>query len=273
MRSLKNWGRLLARASAARGRMSRLACGASIVGAFLLCGASVARADSVTMTLQNDVSMLRTGYVTLWSAGSNPSTDTPGLSEHVYIGQFQWQQTGTPNPLLASHFGSFCIELPQEINCGPTYTYGTGTPLAQAAVAANPADDLGFSPMGSARAALINELFVQDYAQVTNAACAAQFQIAIWDAIYNYDYATPHLQFTGISTTTADTWYTNAVNALNANNGVAPDANLVVLTNPCAQDQVTVSAAPLPKPVTVGLALLSTLGIVQLVRRRISPQG
>jgi hypothetical protein len=273
MRYQKNWGRLPARASAARGRMSGLASVAIIVGAYLVSGARVAHADSVTMTLQNNVSMLRTGHVTLWSAGSNPATDTPGLSENVYIGQFQWQQTGTPNPLLASHFGSFCIELPQEINCGPTYTYGTGTPLAQAAIAANPADDLGFGPMGSDRAALINELFVQDYAQVTNAACAAQFQIAIWDAIYNYDYAAPHLQFTGISTTTADSWYANAVNALNANGGVGPDAHLVVLTNPCAQDQVTVSAAPLPKPVTIGMALLSTLGIVQLVRRRTAPQG
>jgi hypothetical protein len=258
------WLGWVKRAAASHRHVSWLACGAGVLGAFLFCGTPVARADSVTMTLQNDMSMLRSGCVTLWAAGSTPGTDAPSMSKNVYIGEYQWQQAGTPTGGLASHFGTFCIELPQGFPGGPTFTYDTGTPLGQSPVATPETIDLGFGPMGPGRAAMINELFAQDYAQVTSAAAAAQFQIAVWDAIYNYGYATPYLKVTGISTTTADAWYTDAANALTANGGVAPDAHLVVLTNPEAQDQVTVSTAPLPGPLTIGLALLAGLAVVRV---------
>lgn len=240
----------------------------ALVAALALIGAAVpaARADSVTITLQNDVSMLKSGVVTLWSPGTTPGTDPAALHTNIYIGEYQWQQTGTPSPLLGSQFGTFCIELPQGFAGGPTFTFDTSTPLGQSPVALPPSDDLGFGAMGPDRAALINELFAEDYAQVTTAATAAQFQIALWEAIYDFEYPTPYLSVTGISTTTADAWYANAVNDLAANGGVAPDANLVVLTNPTAQDQITV-AAPLPKPSVVGLAILGLLGAARATRR------
>lgn len=267
MGTLKHRVGRVARVLAHRGSAARLACCAGLLGVVLVGRPHVARADSVTMTLQNDTSMLQAGCVTLYAEGSTPATATPGMHEWVYIGEFHWQQTGTPSGLLGNTFGTFCIELPQSLDGGPTFTYDAGTALGQSAVASSPSIDLGFSPIGSARAALVNELFAQDYSKVTNAASAAQFQIAIWDSIYNYGYSTPYLSFTGISTTLADGWYADAVTALNANGGAAPDANLVVLTNPNAQDQITVAAAPLPAPAALGLLLLSGLGAFRMVRR------
>ena len=268
MGTLKHRIKRVARVLTDRRLAARVACCAGLSGVVLAAAPRVACADSVTMTLQNDTSLLQAGCVTLYAEGSNPATATPSMHEWVYIGEFHWQQTGTPSGLLGNTFGTFCIELPQSLDGGPTFTYDTGAPLGQSAVASSPSVDLGFSPIGPDRAAMINELFAQDYWKVTNAASAAQFQIAIWDSIYNYDYSTPYLSFTGISTTVADGWYADAVHALSANGGAPPDANLVVLTNPDAQDQITVAAAPLPAPASLGLLLLGGMGVFHVVRHR-----
>ena len=216
--------------------------------------------------------------------GSSPSVA-------YYPGVVNWTvktpPAGKPNaswaPAVGSNFTTFCIELPQEIYPGNVYTYqltalanapNPGTPPAQATP--------GTPGMGAIKAGAIEELWGQDHSSIgTNGTDGAAFQLAVWKLEYDWgtsafdSFSAGNFRATGNTTALAQarSW----LDAVKNNPNSATPANLIALTDPYIQDQVTELpggaqphlAAPAPPGVT--LAAIGAFFLLLFVRRHRTP--
>jgi hypothetical protein len=160
------------------------------------------------------------------------------------------------NPLYA-----FCIELPQSISGGGTYTYSV-LDLADAPLPAVPASGV---PMGSAKADYIRELWAEHYADVVNNVTAAAFQLAIWEIVYENSGTWDVTAWDGTQDSFKVTGYLSGVDTL-ANSwlaGVADVggsmANLYALSSNSYQDIIV--EVPVPAAFILGMLGLSAAGI------------
>lgn len=224
----------------------------SIVIAFIVTTTFALFTDAATITATFD-SVAGGGIVVI------PSLNGASLGAGL-AGQYLWtQNSGTPVLGSTGQFVTFCIELTQDINFNqPPYEYT----IADLATAPRPSDTMNPSGMGSAKADQIRELWGQDYSKVVDNSSAATFQFAIWRILYG-NSLTLDAGNAGLLAT-ADGW----INALDSN---GRRADLIALTSPTAQDQITI-ATPLPSGAWGGLLLIGVLRIFR-VRRNARLEG
>lgn len=222
--------------------------GAALVAvAAAWCLAAPARAD-VTTTFSD----VNPGEVVTLSNG-----------ETGWAGQYNFTKA-TGN--ITGNFGSFCIDISQNIYGGQTVTFQL------ASLASAPNDGPNSPGMGALRAELIEELWYSDHtAALASASNAAAFQVAIWEIINetntdpngNLALDVTKGSFTvtdsdGATLTTANNWL-QGINIL----GTGPkDTSLIALTNPNYQDYVTEGGNNIQStPAPPGLALAGVAAV------------
>lgn len=217
-----------------------------LAAALLFLTGTTARADTVTITLQNPIPALTFNYKLNGAAGS------------VRAGALHWHNPGAQGG-LPTHFISFCDELTQYVGIGGTYTYHLAevedTPFG------GPGTPTPGHGMGGAKADLIRELFGTYWGSIHDASTEAAFQISIWEIVNDtglniykgnfkakYDGAPP--SFVGL----ADTWLKSLGQDL-PGHSYAP---VVALSSGTNQDQLTIAPAP-PAFVLFGIGALGLL--------------
>lgn len=219
------------------------------MGLAIVLTAATANAATLDVTLNNVSPSQTFGYST--NGGSSYKSTKAGV--------FNWTRTGgshVGDPV--GNFRSFCVELTQNISPGSSYTYDV--------VAVEDAPNDGFaSGMGTAKAALLSELWGRFYSPLFDADQAAAFQVSVWEIVYDggVDLAAGSFQAQSLATgfvTLSQTW-------LNVLDGTGAMANLGAMTNPNRQDHIyelptpTNEQIPAPAAATAGLMGLGLLGI------------
>jgi hypothetical protein len=143
-----------------RSFLSRLATVAT--AAFLLFAPHAARADTVTLVLQDS---------------GTPTTYYPNGGDPVTIGAgpFHWTQAAPINPTYPDAFRTYCIDLDQYVYQGQTFTFTAQENLALAPTIGSPE-----------KAVAVTELFDRGYLNsLTSTANGTAFQLALWDLVYD----------------------------------------------------------------------------------------
>ena len=188
-------------------------------------------------------------------------------------GAYDWQRTGgdwTGVPGIGDSFSTFCVDLPQSIRTGNSYTYEV-VDLADAPV---PAQAPLAGPMGQAKAAAITELWVEHHSLLTTSDDFAAFGVAVWEIVYDDVLDLSAGDFQALTTagfvTTAQTW----LNALDGVTDGVVDGQLMALSSQTSQDQaflavVSSPLVPIPTPSALwgGAALLGVLAYRRQARR------
>lgn len=187
------------------------------------------------------------GMVSLDSGGS--------FMGPVKAGQFNWQRTGGTYSGLQGTFGTFCIEVHQDVFPAGNYTYDVNT-VANAPL---PINLLYGTPMGVMKADKISELYGRFFGGLSTNDDYAAFQLAIWDFVYDGGGSVGtgvfQAQGFGAAMALADAW-------ILAVDGTGPRmTGLGALSSDDWQDQIFV-----PSPGS--LALIGLGGLVATRRRR-----
>jgi hypothetical protein len=98
----------------------------------------------------------------------------------------------------------FCVEIPENMSTGGTYTYGSFTQAGIVPLASAPKDNAGHSPhpMGTNAADLIMELWGQYFSTLNSTTKYGAFQAAIWKLEYDNgsnNWATGNLRTTAVT--------------------------------------------------------------------------
>lgn len=229
------------------------------LAAIAVCGLLAAPAVSHAGPVENAT------FLTV-SPGQGVSGTLGGNGFGTTGGVFQWN--GNSGPIVGP-FSAFCIELTQFIGFGGTYTYNV-VPIGQAGI-----PDAGifgpgtFGPMGAVRGDLLKELFGRHYSGIVDNSSAAAFQMDVWEIVYDGSRAPGALDLTSGNFTATSDAATDALaqSWLNSLDGTGPRANLVGLTNPEVQDQVTLGGS-VPEPSALALSLCGLAGLAFAYRRR-----
>ncbi|QOJ13892.1 MAG: PEP-CTERM sorting domain-containing protein [Planctomycetia bacterium] len=187
-----------------------------------------------------------------------------GNNDETTAGVFNWQTVPGGDTDLGL-FQSFCIELGQGVGDGVLFSI---VPLGNGPLPGTGTGGPGVNgPMGSAKAALIGELWARRHASIFTGTTsqqrdkAAAFQVAIWEIVYDDGL---NLDGGAFRENDSASWVDMAKTWLGELNG---DPNyttpgLVALTHPNKQDQVTL----IPEPTSLGLLALG--GVGAWMRRR-----
>jgi hypothetical protein len=169
----------------------------------------------------NSVATNNGSYVTL----NVQNTNAPVFGENVIAGQLNWTATSAVSGLTGAGntFGTFCIEIPQNVYLGTSYT------LSQTDLTSLPTSGPALSPL---KVAQIQALWAASYGSIATATDSAAFQVAIWEIVYQsgstYDVGSGNFTASGNSTVTLQaTAYLDLAKV----SGSGFDANGVLRTN------------------------------------------
>lgn len=182
-------------------------------------------------------------------------------------------------PFILSNFSSYCVELTQSVSIGQIYSFD----VKNVEEVPNPGPP---SPMGVLKADMIRELHGLHYGSVNTDAERSAFQIAIWNIVYDGDRSiqndseggTFRAKGTGstsfVASATGDArqiaeYYLNSLSDLNDTTKAAYFTNLVGLTDPQRQDQITVTTPAPPTWIMALCGVVCLLGFSAIRRRRI----
>lgn len=258
-----------------------------------ICGIALAAvpvsrvsADSLQLTGANPA-----GTVNLYGSALIPDLGNATTQVDAYAGVLNWTDTST-NPNTAVY--TYCIDVASIIYVGNPYTF------SYPPVALTPSVNLGYPTNGgdlttqqvNAIYTLWTDPYFHDAGNLTSAATVAaigqtyagEFQVALWDILYNVDSTNNTLDGTalnfapnnplgGSSLTSGELSgalgeaYTDYANASSSTLGANPGIDALITTN--GQNQAIyiggsgpfVTAVPLPASFGAGLALLGLAGV------------
>jgi hypothetical protein len=218
-------------------------------------GGAGSRAGAASVTLQDMGVKYAPAYTTV---GVTLGGQSMG---QVIAGPEQWHRLGG-SEALGDNFTSFCIELTQDTWDDAVFTFEIGAPES----VPPPGVSLAGTGGGMSKADYLRKLWALHAGQVVDGTTGAAFQTAVWDIVYDADFtlSAGNFRATGTATTLAQTWLTDVKNSQVAY--TAP--NLVALTNPEGQDQITVAPVPLPSAALGGLVVLAGMGLGRVRRTR-----
>lgn len=230
----------------------------------------------------------RAGYVTAELNGTNiDNIINPGVNVTINLGDgsapsinykpgvVNWTLVATDSA-IPHNFTTFCLELTQDISPGNQYTYSL-TALEDAPKPGSGPTG-GNNGMGLTKANEIRDLWGAFHSSIgTDGVKAAAFQLDIWKIEYDWgdasatDFGSGNFQANGnaAATSQATTWLMALSNAQN-NFTMAND--LIAMTNPNAQDQLTELVPVPPTFALAGAGLLSLLGYGSVRRLGKSPR-
>jgi hypothetical protein len=173
------------------------------------------------------------------------TSQSPNVSGYGWAGVYNFSNA---SGYLTGNYSGFCIDIAQDIYSNQTATWTV------AALSSAPTPG---TAMGTYKAALIGELWYQDYGSIgTSNQAAAAFQIAIWEII---NETTSTLSVTGGSFTVSDsdsgtlTLANQWLSQLNLNGTGPQTSGLIALTNSTYQDYVVQGpVAPAPPGLVLG---------------------
>jgi hypothetical protein len=251
---------------------------ACVVVASLVASSSRASADSVGLKFDQTTSS--PGVSVQYTIGGVTSTET------AIPGPYFWTPTSQPlNSTFPNPTSTFCVELNQTISTGNTYSY-TVSPLAsQSGVTSTEATDIT-----KLWGAYYNTAW--ESTSFNGSLQSTAFQLALWKLVYDGgtnlsllsgNFVIPGATSSSLSNTStaaglAQSW----LNALAGTSSSIFSSNfgsqeLVWLSSPTAQDQLTMIPNPHPNVVTptppgVVLAGIGFLGLLgRSLRRRSAP--
>ncbi|MDB5307348.1 MAG: hypothetical protein JWO38_1550 [Gemmataceae bacterium] len=263
-------------------RSSRLrtACVAVVAAVGFLAASPRASADTVNLTLDKTALPIQSSSAVGVKVVSGPAA---GSYNGIIPGPYYWHESSPPpGSLFPNPTTTFCVELNQQISVGNTISYQTST----VATAPN---------ISAAQATAISELYAGHYDSSTwgkssfgGSDQSTAFQLALWALVYDSSSNLKltgsnagNLQVTSASQTaidTAQTWL-NTLGSQPSFASVFPNSQLVWLTNPNCQDQLTIiptggggtpppHGVPAPPGVLLGLIGLGGCLLGRGFRRR-----
>jgi hypothetical protein len=166
----------------------------------------------------------------------------------------RWTRSDTPGPgvdsLLPSTFRSYCIEFEEFFSPNVTYTYSVISPAAH-----------GLNPTQIDK---LTRLWTTYQPIVDTANESAAFQLAVWEIVEDNTDNLNAGNFRVSSPTDVKTLASAWLSTVYAQNSALPlNSQLVVLSNPNKQDQITL----VPSPATGVLAGLGALALRSRRRR------
>jgi uncharacterized protein (TIGR03382 family) len=180
------------------------------------------------------------------------SVTSPAITGNVTTVKFNWTRvddTGSDiDSTIAPQFSSYCIEIGQPAQSNTVFTYQVLSP-----------EQAGWS---SDRILAMQILFADHFADVTDSDSNAAFQLAVWELMYDTDRNIHTGTFRASSPAAAKGIAQGWLSSLNSANPNRTLPTLSVLSNPDAQDQITVQ---IPAP---GAAACAMMGLAMLGARR-----
>ncbi|MCL2645709.1 MAG: hypothetical protein FWD61_01745 [Phycisphaerales bacterium] len=225
-----------------------------------------ARADSVTMTF-NATQPNTQNITATWSAGGQNGSNA--TSAGIY--NFTVNSISGGNPLSLTTGGTFtgvCIDLTHQITSGSVNTF-TVEQMTSATVVDN-----GVGGMNTNQINAISYLYTMYGSTATTPALAAEFQIAVWDILYNGAgtnlasdaNATISYSATTADVTTAAGWAQAAASWALANPSASLNVTIYALVSSDGVQNMGIistappSSVPLPAGASMGFIMLGSLG-------------
>jgi hypothetical protein len=207
----------------------------------------------------SQASLVGTATLNYMNASGNVINIHGSFNESGYGGIYYLNKTagtGDGSLLPNGKLDSFCIDLGQNSNTNSLVYY-----LQSPANSPIPG-----TPMGSARAELLRELWGRHFAQTpADSGKATAFSACVWEIVNEtgaLNVTNGSIWFDGgFDTTLANTW-------LGELNGTGPKANLVALTNETSQDYLVQLDPQIHVPEPAVISLLFFGGLAFLRRRK-----
>lgn len=250
-----------------------------VCGGIILTAGFAACAPANTIVVKQNGVVSDSNYETVNLTIANDGTGHSLTLNGAIADEQKWQYvSGTPvSP--SPDFDTFCIEILQDVAIGSSYTFDIVPNLANAPTPGTGVTTMGTGTgMGSVRAALIEAMWAHFVPTLVTDADRAAFQSAIWEVVYETATSGPNLVLDlssgnfSLSGSNPSGIVGEAQGMLNwaaaADLSVAPRANLVALSSPTDQDQITM--VPLPQASLAGMALLGAVCFSQIRRRNLT---
>jgi hypothetical protein len=205
----------------------------------------------------------RASFITTWTSANPAEVLDVSYNGHtyydVYVGKYNWSRIGGDSISFAgsngTNYWSFCTELTQDITIPATYS------IVAVEQAPEPAIPGG---MGSLKADKLRQYFALNYSDNFDNLHAAAFQLGIWEIVFGNmtinDSATMLQANNYLKGIDGDLSHLNSSQQQIAN-------ELVALSSPGSQDQLTLQNPAPPGLVLAGIGCVSLFGLNRFGRK------